>query len=142
MNRATIGRSLFFALVALLMLAELIFSNVGSLRNLTATAQLLGISVEAERVRLAVLILLDAIGGIGALMALLGYLTGRSILQRRGVVASTLGLLLYGGYQMCAGLFQLGAAWRIPLLIVGLVYAIFGLLAWLIGGRPRLTNSA
>jgi hypothetical protein len=62
-NKAKIGRLIFFGLLALLMLAELFFSNVGSLGRLEAVAAQLGLTSEAERTRLFILIILDAIGG-------------------------------------------------------------------------------
>ena len=142
MLRAHTPRILFFLVIALLMLAELWFSNWGTLaNNLEETATLLGLSVAAERTRLWILIVLDAISGGGALLATLGYLGNQPTLQRTGVLMTAIGLVLYGGYQLTAALVQLAPAMTIPVASVGVVYIVIGVIAYTIGTRPLQVKS-
>jgi len=132
-----VPRLIFFFLIALLLLSELWLSNLGSLtNNLEGMAALMGLSVAAERVRLFILIGLDALGGGGALLALAGYLLDRPALRRVGVLLTTLGLVLYGGYQLGSALTQLTPELRPTMALIGVVYAVIGIVAWRIGMRP------
>jgi hypothetical protein len=132
MTRATIGRLIFFGVLALLMIAELFFSNIGSLGRLEAVAVQLGLTPQAERTRLFILILLDAVGGIGALLCVAALLGNRS-LAKIGLPLTVFGFVLYGLYQIVSALTQLGAQWRMPISIVGLVYIAIGVAAWWLG---------
>jgi len=137
MKRGMVPRLIFFFLIALLLLSELWLSNLGSLtNNLEGMAALMGLSVAAERVRLFILIGLDALGGGGALLALAGYLLDRPALRRVGVLLTTLGLVLYGGYQLGSALTQLTPELRPTMALIGVVYAVIGIVAWRIGMRP------
>jgi hypothetical protein len=135
MPKNRLFQAIFFGLLALLMLSELFFSNFGALQNnLEGVAHMLGISVAAERVRLYILMVLDAIAGGGALMAMWALLQPRARpIGRWGVWAATLGLIGYGAYQFLSALFQLGPDFRFPVMIVGVIYAFIGLLAWRMG---------
>jgi hypothetical protein len=130
----------FYAIIALLMLAELLLSNIGTLAgNLDATAAMLGLSPDAERTRLVILIILDAVAGGGALLALWALLrpTGHA-LGRAGAWLTAIGMAGYGLYQIGAALLQLAPTWRGPILGVGVVYLLIGgLAAWL--GRPLIS---
>ncbi|MEM7347435.1 MAG: hypothetical protein AAF485_24615 [Chloroflexota bacterium] len=131
MSRQKIFRIIFFAVIALLLLSELVFSNIGSFGNIEAVAEQLGLTVAAERVRLYILILFDAIGGVGALLALWGLFRSEAASTLRlGVLLTTIGLVGYGVYQFFSALFQLGDAFRIPIMIVGVVYAGLGIVTW------------
>jgi hypothetical protein len=132
MRGARLGRLIFFAVLALLLLVELFFSNVGSLGRLEAVATQLGLSPAAERTRLFILIALDALGGIGALLCVVALL-GKPSLARIGVPLTTLGFVAYGLYQIVSALTQLAPQWRIPIVIVGLVYLLIGIAAWFVG---------
>jgi hypothetical protein len=132
MSRATIGRLVFFGLLALLMLAELFFSNIGSLGRLEAVAAQLGLTPAAERTRLFILIILDAVGGIGAIICVTALLGNRS-LARTGLPLTVFGFVAYGLYQIVSALTQLAAQWRMPITIVGIVYILIGLAAWQVG---------
>ncbi|MEZ4737046.1 MAG: hypothetical protein R3E79_58960 [Caldilineaceae bacterium] len=137
MKRGTVPRLIFFFLIALLLLAELWLSNLGSLtNNLGGRAALMVVCVAAERVRLLILIGLAALGGGGALLALTGYLLDRPALRRVGVLLTTLGLVLYGGYQLVSALTQLTPELRPTMALIGVVYAAIGIVAWRIGMRP------
>jgi hypothetical protein len=132
MRGARLGRLIFFAVLALLLLSELFFSNIGSLGRLEAVATQLGLTPAVERTRLFILIALDAIGGIGALLCVVALLGNRS-LARIGVPLTTLGFVTYGLYQIVSALTQLAPQWRIPIVIVGLVYLLIGIAAWFVG---------
>ena len=128
------SRIIFFGFIAFLMLSEMITSNLYSLIGpLEETAKIMGVSVAVERVRLMILIVLDAIPGIGALFAIQGYRRVDSVKAGRiGVIATTYGMLVYGCYQFLSATFQLGNMEGFVKL-VGVVYALLGVAAWIIG---------
>jgi hypothetical protein len=132
MKGKTLGRLIFFSVLALLLLAELFFSNVGSLGNLESVASQLGLSPQAERTRLFTLIALDAVGAIGALLCVFAILGNRA-LAKIGLPLTVLGFVGYGLYQMFSAVVQLAPQWRVPINIVGVVYIVIGLLAWYLG---------
>jgi hypothetical protein len=132
MGRKTIGRLIFFVVLALLLLSELFFSNLGSLGRLEIIAAQLGLTPEAERSRLFILIVLDALGGVGALLCVAALLSNRS-LARVGLPLTVFGFVTYGIYQIISALTQLGAQWRVPIASVGLVYIAIGVAAWWLG---------
>ncbi len=137
LRRLLLPRILFFAFIALLMVAELWFSNLGSLtNNLEGTAALMGLSVAAERTRLLVLIALDTVAALGALVALIGCIRDRSRMRRAGAMLGALGLLLYGLYQLASALIQLPPELRGTIGLVGLIYIGIGILTWIVGTRP------
>lgn len=136
MQRGVIARVIFFFVIALLMLAELFMSNLGTLLgDVTSTSAMMGITPDAERTRLWILILLDAVAGLGALVAAIGLLRKNAAWQRYGALATAIGLVLYGAYQFFAALFQLNDSVRIPVMVVGVVYALIGVAAWWLGAR-------
>ena len=137
---ARIPRIILFGLLALIALSELVFSNLGTLNgDLAGGAATLGLTVQQERTRLLILIMLDAIAGFGAVLALFGAIrpTGANLFQY-GAGLAALGYFGYGTYQVFAALTQLQAGMRVPVLIVGLVYAFIGAMAWLIGRRAEV----
>ncbi|MEZ4679443.1 MAG: hypothetical protein R2932_35005 [Caldilineaceae bacterium] len=137
MSRAMAPRLLFFATIALLMFAELWFSNLGSYRNnLEGTAALMGLTVVAERNRLVILIVLDAIAGGGALVAGIACLFNHIVLRRIGTMLTTIGLVSYGIYQLIAAVTQLPLELRSTIALIGLIYIGIGCVAWIVGMRP------
>jgi hypothetical protein len=132
------GRTIYFGFIAVLMLSELLTSNLYSLIGpLEDTAALMGVSVAVERVRLVILILLDAVPGIGAVLVVRAYRTGDAAgAGRAGVMLTTFGMLAYGAYQFWSATFQLGNMQGFVKL-VGIVYAALGVVAWLVGGDLR-----
>ena len=132
------SRIIYFGFLAVLMLSEMVTSNIYSLLGpLEETAELMGVSVSEERIRLIILIILDAAPGTGALFAIRGYRrieAGRA--GRMGVIATTLGMLIYGGYQFWSATYQLGNMQGFVQL-VGIVYALLGVGAWFVGGDLR-----
>ncbi|MEM7336404.1 MAG: hypothetical protein AAF490_30270 [Chloroflexota bacterium] len=132
MSRNRILRIIFFVIIALLLLSELVFSNIGSFGNIDEVAQQLGLTVPAERVRLYILILFDGIGGIGAILALIALFRTEELAPRQlGVNLTIVGLVGYGVYQFLSAIFQLGDDFRVPIMIVGVVYAGLGFFTWL-----------
>jgi hypothetical protein len=128
-----IPRIIFFGLIAITLFSEMIFSNIGTLTgDIAGTAQMLGLSVEAERQRLLILIMLDAIGGIGAVIAIVGAATGRLNVLRAGGTMCAIGLVAYGLYQLIAAFTQLGPELRAPIMLVGVLYMLIGVMAWLL----------
>jgi hypothetical protein len=129
-----IPRIIFFSLIAVTLFSELIFSNLGTLNgNIAGTAQALGLGVDAERRRLLILIILDAIAGIGAVLAIIGAVTNKANVMRAGSAMCAIGLMAYGLYQLIAALTQLGPDMRTPIIMVGVIYMLIGVMAWLIG---------
>jgi hypothetical protein len=129
MKNKSLGRIIIFAVLALLLLSKLLFSNIGSLGRLEVVATQLGISPAAEQTRLFILIILDALGAVLTVLALLG---NRSLAQT-GIALTVFGFVAYGLYQLFSALTQLAPQWRIPISIVGVVYVAIGLLAWYVG---------
>jgi hypothetical protein len=132
------NRIIYFGFIAILMLSEMVTSNLYSLIGpLEDTSELMGVSVPVERIRLAILIVLDAIPGVGAVLAIRGY---RSVNNagagRIGVILTTFGLLAYGCYQFWSATFQLGNMQNFVKL-VGVVYATLGIIAWFVGADLR-----
>ena len=135
--RVMLPRILFFGVVALLLLAELWFSNWSTLtHNVEGIAALLGLSVDQERTRLYILIVLDAIGGMGALTALAGCLRDRAMLRRVGAMMAALALVFYGIYQLISALTQLPPELRTTIALIGIIYIGIGIVAWIVGTRP------
>ncbi len=132
-------RILFYAIVALLMLAELFLSNIGSLLNLEATAAMVGLTPDSERARLLTLIVFDALAGIGAILVLWVLFGQRAAaFGRTGAWMVVAGMLLYGIYQIYSALFILAPEWQPSILGVGVTYVVVGIAAWRIG-RPLIT---
>ncbi len=130
-----IGALIFFALLALIALSELIFSNLGTLSgDLAGAARMLGLTTAQERTRLLILIALDAVAGAGALLAVIGLLS-RTHLAAYGASLCAVGFLAYGVYQVFAALTQLSEVVRLPVIVAGLLYALLGVAAWFVGRR-------
>ncbi len=132
MNRKSLA-ILVYGVLALLLLSELWFSNIGAFATLAETAELWGLSVPASRIRLYILIVLDVVGGGGAIIAIVGLLLRNVDLTKRGMSISFAGTLLYGGYQIFSAFFQLAPMWLGAIIIVGIIYSLFGLLARFLG---------
>ena len=136
------SRMFYFGFIAFLGLSE----NIGNLYSLFGpledTADLMGVHVAAERIRLVILIFLDAIFAIGAVLTIWGYRNSEAVRAgRMGVIITTAGMLAYGGYQFWAATFQLGFMPNFHKL-VGVVYAMLGIIAWFVGGDLRKVLSS
>jgi hypothetical protein len=132
------NRIIYFGFIAFLMLSEMITSNIYSLIGpLEKTAEIMGVSVAVEQVRLVMLIILDVVPGVGAVLAIRGYRRVDAIMAGRvGVYLTTFGMLAYGVYQLWSATFQLGNMQGFVKL-VGTVYAFLGIVAWYVGGDLR-----
>ncbi len=134
----TRSRVIYFGFIAILMLSEMLTSNLYSLLGpLEDTAEMMGVSVAVERVRLMILIVLDAVPGVAALFAIQGYRKKISAqAARTGVIVTTLGMVGYGVYQFWSANFQIGNMQGFVML-VGVLYASLGIVAWFVGGDLR-----
>ncbi|MEJ2140295.1 MAG: hypothetical protein P8Y61_12775 [Gammaproteobacteria bacterium] len=133
-------RIIYFSFIALIMLSELVTSNLYSLfGNLENTADIMGVTVAEERIRLYILIVLDIVAGGGALLAVTGYVrAGAANLGRIGVTMAAVGMVIYGCYQFWAGTFQLGTESMQNLTrTVGIIYPLIGIGAWFVGRDLR-----
>lgn len=129
------GALVLFVLLALIAFSELIFSNLGTLNgDIAGVAQMLGLTLQQERTRLLILIALDAIAGVGAVLAVVGLLM-RDRLIAYGASLCAMGFFAYGVYQIFAALTQLGANVRVPVAVAGAMYLLLGVAAWLVGRR-------
>ena len=124
------ARLLFFAILAGLMFAELLFRNAASLlTDLEGSAAAIGLSPESQQIRLFLLIILDGIAGGGAILAALAHWQRQfEDLGEIGVYMATGGLVAYGTYQFMVGAFQVDDSGRI-ILFIGVFYFMLGLAA-------------
>ena len=132
------SRMIYFGFIAVLMLSEMIAANIYSLLGpLEETAEFMGVDVESERVRLVILIVLDAIPGIGAVLAIWGYrIIEAAWIGRIGVVVTTVGMLAYGSYQFWAATYLLGFMPNMHKMI-GAAYFTLGIVSWFVGADLR-----
>jgi hypothetical protein len=134
MTKTRIALVIFFVVLALLFWSELIFSSLGGLLGDTAgSAAQIGASVAALQIYLVILGLLDLIGGTGALLAIWAYLRPSTFPGRLGFMIAAIGTIIYGLYQLLAGIFFLGAILRLIYIGIGIVYILFGVIAWKAG---------
>ena len=134
-------RILYFSFIALLMTSENIGNVYTLLAGLEKTAELMGLSVQDERTRILILIVLDAIPTIGALLALWAYKNPAKIkLGRIGVGLTINGLLAYGCYQFWAATTMLEFMPTMHKLI-GIFYGLLGIVAWYAGSDLRERKS-
>ena len=102
----------------------------------------MGLSLTEERIRIFILIFLDAIPAIGAVLAIWGYRRTEAVLAGRiGVFVTTAGMLAYGVYQFWSATFQLEFMPNVHNLI-GVVYDAFGIAAWFVGSDLRKGRSS
>lgn len=133
-------RKIYFGLIAVIMLSELFTSNLYSLfGNLENTAEIMGVTVLEERIRLYILIVLDIVAGGGAALALMSYWRPSAAgIGRIGVYMAAIGMVVYGCYQFWAGTFQLGSESMQNLTrTVGIIYPMLGIGAWFVGRDLR-----
>lgn len=135
-------RIIYFGFIAFIMLSEMITANLYSLLGpLEETAELMGVSVEAERVRLLILIGLDSVPGFGALLTVAAYLRPEARrFGRIGVFATTFGMVIYGIYQLLAATFQIEHL-RLLVTTVGITYPLLGAGAWFVGSDLRARHA-
>lgn len=122
-------RLVAMVLFGLMFLAEVVdaYGLFMMLADPTPTAERFGITVGAEVLRTAVLLILALIVALGALLAVVGLRTRRPTLFRQGALACALGYIVYGIYQVADGALQIGST---VVVVAGLIYVVLGGLAY------------
>ena len=132
------SRLIYFGIIAILMLSEMVMANIYSLLGpLEKTAELIGVDVEVERVRLMLLIVLDFIAGVGAILAVRAYRNAAAEhLGGVGVIMASVGILTYGLYQLWFATYF--TTW-LPTFHqgVGIFYVLLAVLTWFVGRDLR-----
>ncbi|HJP04005.1 MAG: hypothetical protein QF789_09730 [Gammaproteobacteria bacterium] len=131
-------RELYFGFIAILMLSELVAGNLYSLLfAIERPAELMAVSIEVAYRHMSTLAVLDAIVGVGAGMVIWSIRYKEMVrFGRNGVFMTTLGMLVYGGYQFWHATYQLGATQPI-IKVVGTTYAALGVGAWFVAGEIK-----
>jgi hypothetical protein len=133
----TFFQELYFLFISLLMLSELLAGNMFSLTlGLDRAAELMAVSTETARTHIIILSVFDALAGFGAAAVFFACRNIESSYAvtagRIGIIATSIGMLLYGSYQLWYAIYQLGDIQEY-IKAIGIVYALFGVIAWVIG---------
>ena len=113
-------------IIALLFWSELIFSNLPSLANVAVPAETLGWSIGATRLYFLVLLLLDIVGGVGAILYIGSMLkSGRTDWLKKIVWTTCAALAVYGLFQFIVA-FVLPQNLRVVYWSIGVVYLLIG----------------
>ena len=130
-------QELYFFFISILMLSELFTGNIFSLTaGLDRAAELMAVSTESAHIHIIILSIFDALAGFGAAAV---FLACRNIESshavtagRIGIIATSIGMLLYGSYQLWYAIYELGDIQEYKKAI-GIVYVLFGIIAWVTG---------
>jgi hypothetical protein len=127
-------RELYFGLVAILMLSEMVASNLFSVFfEIGRPAELFAVSLAVAHDHMLNLAGLNLIAGIGATLVLWVHRhESAALLGRIGVTVTVLGMLLYSGYQytfVTVNVSDISANVK----AVAIVYAALGIGAWFVG---------
>jgi hypothetical protein len=121
-------------LVAMVLFGLMFIAEVGdayglflTLADPAPTAARFGITVGAEVLRTAILLILALMVALGALLAVVGLRARRPALFRWGALACTLGYVVYGLCQVALGALQIGST---VVVLAGLIYLVLGGLAY------------
>jgi hypothetical protein len=116
-------------LFGLMFLAEVgdLYGLVLTLADPVAEADRFGITVGAEILRSAVLLILALVVCFGALLALVGLLARMPALFHTSALVCAIGYLVYGLVHVADGALQLGSA---IVVVAGLIYVVLGGLAY------------
>ena len=133
----TFFQELYFLFISLLMLSELFTGNMFSLTmGLDRAAELMAVSTESARTHIMILSVFDTLAGFGAAAVFLACRNVESshavTAGRIGIIATSIGMLLYGSYQLWYAIYELGDIQEYKKAI-GIVYALLGVIAWVIG---------
>jgi hypothetical protein len=125
-------------ILLLVALAEMVFSNIGTMRDETASRDLarqFNLSEQQYASRLVTLAGLDLVAALGVLASLLGR-------WRLGRWIALLGFGGYGVYQIVAALTILPPNFQTPVSIAGALYLAFGVVAFVLApfGSRRPTR--
>lgn len=121
-------------IIALVALAEALFSNIGTLLNETSRLELgqrFGLDNPTYIGRLLILAALDVVAGVGTILVLLRRSVGRWI--------ALIGFVAYGVYQIIAALTILTPDFQGPVIGAAVFYILIGLAVWWI--TPRFLAS-
>lgn len=95
--------------------------------NPAPVAERLDISLAAEVLRAAILLILALAVAIGALLAVVGMLGRRRELFLAGAMACAIGYLVYGLFQLASGMLHLGSG---GVVLSGVIYLALGAIAY------------
>lgn len=142
MTRTSIGKLLFYGFIALLFLSELGLSSLGGLQgDVALSAANNGIAAHTLRLYLIGLGILDALGGIGAGIAIAAIVRpGPKVPGRLGAILTTAALILYAAYQVGFGQLATGLRASELYIMIGIVYLVFAMISWPVGGSLRNPN--
>ena len=134
-------QELFFLLISILMLSELFAGNIFSLTlGLDRAAELMAVSTDTARTHLVILSVFDVLAGFGAVLVFFASRNNESnhagLAGRIGIVATSIGMLLYGGYQFWYAVYDLGDI-QVYIKAIGILYALFGVIAWVLGNDMK-----
>ena len=121
-------------LVAMVLFGLMFLAEVGDAYGLflmlvapAPTAARFGITVGAEVLRTAILLILALFVALGALLAVIGLRMRRRALFRQGAITCALGYVVYGLFQVADGALQIGST---AVVLAGLIYVVLGGLAY------------
>jgi hypothetical protein len=122
----------FFAALAILEVGDLV-GLIITLRDPGPAADMLGISRNGQIVRAIVLVLLAGQVVLGSLMAAFNLVRRNWLWFRMGGLLTSVGLVIYGGFQIISAVVQLG---NVAVAVIGAVYVALGLLAFYFARSP------
>lgn len=125
-SKKPIASLILAGIVALLFWSELIFSNLPSLADVSIPAETLGWEIGSTRLYFLVLLVLDAVGGVGAIVYIGSILkSGRSDWLGKVVWLTVAALMVYGVFQFVIA-FVLPQNLRIVYWSIGIAYVLMG----------------
>jgi hypothetical protein len=122
----------FFAVITLLEIGDLV-GLIMTLIEPEPIAAMLGITVQVQRLRAVVFLLLAGQAALGSAIALYGLLRHQWQVFRLGTMFGAVGLLLYGVFQIISTAIWLQS---LPFILVGGLYIGLGILAIWFGRSP------
>jgi hypothetical protein len=133
MSRRNLIFTVLLVLLAVMVFAEAIFSNFGTLLNEQARTELqlaFGLTSEAYTLRLVLLATFDLVAGVGCVLGAMGIVRGMVTVRRVGGVVAFVGFGMYCAYQLAAVITYLPEAWDMPVAGAAVVYLLLGAGAW------------
>ncbi len=127
----------FFLVSGFMVTAELLFSNLFTyFFTLSDSAALLGLSLEEESLRIAILTVLDGMIAIFSFSAM--YLIRKKEISnyfKFSGFGTTVGFFLYGGYQLYSGFVLINTSTSFVAIVGGIFYAILGTFSFYLTSR-------
>ena len=126
-SKRPIASLILAGIIALLFWSELIFSNLPSLADVAVPAETLGWAVGSTRLYFLVLLMLDIVGGIGAILYIGSTLrSGRTAWLNSIVWITSAALVLYGLFQFAVA-FALPENLQVVYWGIGIAYILMGI---------------